>query len=315
MVTYTITISRRTLIGAIGLMAALLGAVIVVSSPQPADAASTSAEIQVKGIGTNYAKSASATRAVVAGGTTTFYVKVVNRGASYAQFKLRTATHGYPGTYKLLSGTQDVTFLASSSDGWITPQLAPAGEIVLKLKSTSPVNQAANEFAGVFVNLYSTANVLISGINTVVVRTPGQSGTAWDLFTRAGSDGFVGGSVSSSISGPSLKPGQSTVFTARLENNGTTPGTIGLRVSQPECAAFFPIVVKDGTKDVTAAVKAGTYATPSLTVGSHRDLKITVSRVGNNPACPNHFIYVDSRRGANGVIAVSAALVIYPGVT
>jgi hypothetical protein len=311
--TYTLRISRRALTLTTLVIAVLVFALVVVARPNPAGAASTSGEIQIKGTGTTYAKSASASQVAGAGDTSTFSVKVINRGSSLAQFKLRTLTKGFPSTIKMVSGTSDVSPLSSSADGWVTPAMAPADSISLKVSLKLPVNTNPDQWFGVGVSLRSTTDVVISSVSAIaLVEAAGSGTTAWDVFVRNGHDPFVGGSVeiSQPISSPPLKPGQSTVFTLRLQNDGTSPSTIGLFVDQ-SCAASFPTVVKDASTDVTVAAHSGSYVTPALAAGRYRDLKFTIKRIGADPSCTDTVIEAEATKGLHGPFSFTQRMQVY----
>jgi hypothetical protein len=62
---------------------------------------------------------------------------------------------------------------------------------------------------------------------------------------------------------------------------------LGWYPSDAHCTA---VTVKDGTTDVTAAVKSGTYRTPALGVHGTRALKATVKRTGASGCGPYDYI-------------------------
>jgi hypothetical protein len=311
MATYTFTISRRTVSCALAAFAALLVAALLVAGLKPAVAASTDGEIQIKGVGSTYVKNHSAGVAVDAGRTANYSIKVVNRGLSLAQFKIKAAHQYDPSTAKMFSGTTDVTSLTYSSDGFITGPIAPGDAVLLKLAVTLPGNADADNRSQEVVTLQSTANAYIGQVTSDTTRTaPANGTTAWDAFARAGYEPYVGGSAYSVAYAAPLKPGQTAVFTIRLKNDGTSPSTIGLHTHQSFPCASFTVQVKDGTADVTAAAQAGTYVTPTLAAGRYRDLKVRVTLGGGTPVCGFVRVDADALKGFKGAINVSQGLLV-----
>jgi hypothetical protein len=306
--TDTITISRRTVTWTLAFLAALLVSALLVARPNVAVAASTAGALQIRGVGTTYLEGGTASLAVAPGRTATYWIKVVNRGTSLAQFKLKTNAFDNPSTYVLLSGRMDLKPLSASSDGVVTEPI-PAGESVLyRLNVTLPANANPVGRAIATVDLLSLTD---AGIQQVVAATqvpaPAKGTTSADLFVRAAtSEPFVGGSYYALAMGTPLKPGASTTMTVRLQNDGTSPSTIALVMNQNYCADTFPITVKDGSTDVTAAVMepGTTYVTPSLAVGAKRDLKVTFKRTDADPNCVGTSGQIITHKGLGGDFGV-----------
>ena len=293
--------------------AALVATFILVSlsvlRPEMADAASTAGEVDIKGVGSTYAKNAVAVKAVAPGAKSTYSIKVVNRGPSLAQFKVKTTTGGEnAAAVSLLSGSTNVLPLSSSADGYVTAPIASGKSVLLSLTitPTAGASRAKNSF--VQVSLLSTANQAIGGVSATTFITALALGTtAWDEFVRAGSGPFVGGTNDHQfITAAPIKVGSTAAFTVRLRNDGTVPGTIGLRLAPSNCGSWFTVTVKDGSTDVTAKAVAGTYVTPTLAVGARRDLVVRATLV--DPACPQLVLDAEARKGLNGAVNVTQQL-------
>jgi len=304
--TETVTISRRTVTWTLAFLAVLLVSALLVARPSVAVAASTDAALQVKAVGSTYQDGGTVALAVDAGGTATFTFKVVNRGTSLAQFKLKTNSFDNPSTHTLLSGTTDVASLAASSDGVVTGPIAPGASALYALKVTLPANALPYGSAITTVDLFSMTDTNIKQVATATqVAAPAKGTTALDLFLRAAtSEPFVGGSHYALVTGTPLKVGASTTMTVRLQNDGTSASTIALAINQNYCQSTFPITVKDGFTNVTASVmEPGTYVR-TLAVGAKRDLKVTFKNTGADPDCVATSGQFYTRNGVGGDFGV-----------
>jgi hypothetical protein len=280
--------------------------------PQTATAASTAGEIDVKGVGSTYAKDAGAVQAVAPGAKATYSIKVVNRGSALAQFKITTFLFAEnAAAVALLSGTTNVYPLSSANDGYITAPIAPGKSVLLSLTVTPTSQASPAKLTQANVTLQSTANQLIGGVTTnTLIKAPATGTTAWDEFVRAGSGPFVGGSNGDqTITAAPIQVGQTARFTIRLQNDGTVPGTIGLRLVTQQCASAFTVKVKEGFTDVTAKAVAGNYVTPTLAVGARRDLLVSATLVTSD--CPALALKAEARKGLNGAVNVAQQLGVW----
>jgi alpha-tubulin suppressor-like RCC1 family protein len=107
----------------------------------------------------------------------------------------------------------------------------------------------------------------------VIVRRP-------DALVRAGKKAFVGNNIyntagTNQTRTTTVKKGKKATFTVRAQNDGNTADT--LRVKGTKSTKTFTITYRAGTTNITKAVVAGTYRTPSLAPGAHRDITVTIA--------------------------------------
>jgi hypothetical protein len=115
-----------------------------------------------------------------------------------------------------------------------------------------------------------------------------QTGTQrHDLFLKTGSQPYVGGSASDQVeTANALRVGNSATFALRLRNDGASPGAINLDDDTAHifCGSNYSLTIKEGTRNVTAAVQAGTYTTGTLAPGAKKDLRVSIKLV-SAPTC------------------------------
>jgi hypothetical protein len=186
------------------------------------------------------------------------------------------------------------------STGWITPVLEPGAGQVVSVKIGVPgfVSPSGSYAFDIDVGAPGSSGTGSAQFFSVDVAQSSGSSPA-DVFVKTGSQPFVGGWIfgdpSTFVDYPQeslavMQHGTGMNATARLQNDSTTAGPIGLRADDT-CAfdatsarSTWPITVMDGLKNVTAAVVAGTYTTPTLQPGAHRDLRVTMKN-NSNPSC------------------------------
>jgi hypothetical protein len=158
-------------------------------------------------------------------------------------------------------------------------------------------------------------------MGVTVAQSSGAS--AADVFVKAGGQPFVGGwDTGTDPRNNGLLPFETLPVmanpstanaTVRLQNDSVTPGRIALQAAD---ISFFdgvtpadgswPIAFFDGFKNVTAAVRAGTYTTPTLAPGAHRDLRLSVKNV-SNPAFPAAFVYLTTSGQGQSMVTAAVA--------
>jgi glutamyl endopeptidase len=111
-----------------------------------------------------------------------------------------------------------------------------------------------------------------------------------DGLLRVGNGAFVGndeinGSGVGQVRDANVRRGRSVTFTARIHWVGVGPVDLKLRGT----GGTTRISVKffSGPTNITAAVRAGTYAIDDLAEGSHRDIRIVATVAGNAPLGQN----------------------------
>lgn len=264
-----LTISIRRLVT--GLVAAAVSAVSIVAIGVAPAHAVASGYLLEKGSGSVYSRYLNVHLGVVPGGSAkTWYYKVVNSGPSTQQFKIKVAKAS-PVTATLLQGSKVLP------PTYYTAPIAPGKSLTFSLK----ISVAAGTPIGVYGSYLElrdpeTNTVLDSGY--AYANATYQTGsTRNDVFVKTGSQPFVGGSFTQYETGNALNPGGSAVFVVRLKNDGGAPASMRLdALENVNCPSSFSMVVKQGTKDVTAAVAAGSYDTGFLVPGAKIDLKVTI---------------------------------------
>jgi hypothetical protein len=188
---------------------------------------------------------------------------------------------------------------------YTTPLVQPKKTLSLNLRVTPTA--PGQTISGVSAALFSDNGGLIEGVRTETNTAAPFSGTSsFELFSRQGSQLFVGGPVNGQTStSPALNVGGSAQFTLRLKNNGSSSQRIGLRLSDMDgCGASFAVTVTDAGKVVTTAAFNGTYLTPLLAPAKYRDVFVTIKRVA--AGCPSKTIRAQSLN--NGVVVRTSYL-------
>lgn len=273
----------------------------------PAGAADQTGLLQLKGIGSYYAGdpaivSLAANPAV----TATYYGRIYNNGSDGGQYVLHMRQDGVPSSVVVTMGSLNVTKYVFSDIGYFTAPVEPGKTLTFTVKVTPPAGSAQGTHL-IGVDLWSPTSAMYeSGVILTNVK-PIKGSTGFDLYARNGSQPFIGGSINEQMaSAPSIRVGGSAAYTVRLENDGKTPTTIGLRIENADlvsCDDAFPLTVKDGLVDVTAAVLGGNYVTPVLAAGAHRDLVVTIKYPVYVPECQDDAYSAEALAGQNGLTA------------
>lgn len=256
-----------------GLLAtAAFGVVTIVGAAAPAHAA-PSGYLLTKGTGSVYTSSTFVNQGGVPGGAArSFSYKIVNTGTTSQQFKLSVNASDVRTEAVLLQGSRVLP------KPYYTAPIAPGGNLVLTLKVSIAAGAPQGEYL-TEVHLRDPETSAALDTAYADVHATYQTGnTARDLFLKTGTQPYVGGSHSQQIeTANTLKVGSTATFRLRLQNNSGAPGPIGLtRFPTFGCASDYAVVVKQGTKDVTAAVNAGSYTTGILGPGAKQELKVTI---------------------------------------
>ncbi|KRA29683.1 MULTISPECIES: hypothetical protein [unclassified Nocardioides] len=285
--------TRRALAALVaGIVAALAASLLIVP---PASAASHSGELLLRGPGASaYTRGYAVSLVGKEGATMTYTFQVRNTGTTLAQYRINI--NDWTGAQaQLYDGTLLLKPLASSPDGYYTKPIAPGGNQALTLKIPIPVGTAAVEhYSSVY--LYGTDGYVLDSRNLIAEEPAVLTGsTAQDLFVKNGGQLAVGGAghPAQVMTAPTISGTQVAVFTATLQNSTAASTTIGFQLYDDGCAQ---VIVKDGTLDVTAAARNGTYQTPSLAKLGKRNLTISVKNV--LAGCPRGTVYVYSKLGA-----------------
>jgi len=284
-----------------------LAGVVGLGALPAAAAAEQTGLLQLKGIGSTFAGSpAIVSLAAAPGATATYAGRIYNNGSEGGQYQMHMVQDGLPSKVVVTVGSLTVTKYAFSELGYFTPPIEPAKTLAFTVKVTPPAGSPQGTHT-IEVDLWSpTSGLSQTGVIVTNVK-PVKGTTGYDLYARNGTQPFIGGSFSGQFaSAPSIKVGGSATYTVRLENDGKTPTTIGLRLANAGfiyCDDAFPVTVKDGIIDVTTAVLAGSYVTPVLAAGAHRDLVVTIKYPVYAPDCQDDVCSAEALAGQNGLTA------------
>jgi hypothetical protein len=263
-----------------------------------AHAASTSAELLIKGPGSTYTTADQDTHTVALaaspGSSMTFAAKVVNTGSSTAQYLMGAANLPAISVTYTVAGTV-ANGLIDGESGYFTPPIAPGKSIAVAIKVTLPKTLTGTYFVTLAIGASDDTTPIDEGIFAANVKPPSTVDGPGQVFVKNGSSAYVGGPYNFQFSSsPALAVNGSTTFTAHMVN-----GAAGPDVDRVQIYAFCPnygVTVKAGTADVTAAVLAGTYETPTLAVNGHFDLSIKVTYLGQQGGntCDSELLYFDT---------------------
>jgi hypothetical protein len=285
------------------LLAAVLPLALLAVAPTSAQATPVQGGVVlIHGPGSVYAGPDALTSIAVSPGTTAQYAfEVVNRGTEAGQFLVKLITGLSPATVTVSSGTLNLSPVVLGPNGYYTNLLAPGKLQTFSLKVAVPANAAQGE-SYVEVDLYDTGgNPLSFGRTWTEIVGPAHGVSPGDIYAHNGGQKPVGGDNLQHIAtAPSISTTGSATFTVRLQNDGFAPGRIGMTLVRTGCApANFPVTVKAGASDVSAAVASGTYQTGVLAVGAHQDVSVVVKHTGVR-ACGFDAMEVQSQQGAGG---------------
>jgi hypothetical protein len=254
------------------------------------------ADLKLLGVGSVYTgRDHLVTRTVTASGDQmTYKLGVLNEDGVAHSYRLRLTGSGAAATAEVWTSGFNAKVLPTEGDGsFVTPAIG-AGKVVLFQLRVTPT-APGQVVSAVDVDLLTDSGLLIEGLDTQTNTAAPAAGTSsFELFAKQGTQPFVGGPVSGqTATGPALNVGQTTTYTLRLKNDGSTSQRIGLRVADVAgCAGSFTTTVKVGTKVWTTEAFAGTYLTPLLAPGKYTQVTVAVKRTA--AGCPARQLRVES---------------------
>jgi hypothetical protein len=234
------------------------------------------------------------------GGSKSWSLKIVNTGDNFQQFKV--SIQGSPDSFSAVSLFDGST---SVPVPYYTKVIGPGGSAVLTLKIFVANGAPQNHYAAqVDIKDPETNTVVDTGF--AVATATYQTGIKRnDLFLKTGSQPFVGGSINQIESSTAIKVGSTATFTLRIKNDGASPANaIGLKWVSGGCAPSYSVTVKQGTTDVSTAVKNGTYATGLLNPGAKVELKVQIKQLSAASCTSTYFHFTTS--GPDGFITQRA---------
>jgi hypothetical protein len=307
-----------TAIATIGVLAAgvLVGA-------QAASATITGGVLGIHGAGSLFAgtnesntlNGALVSLATTPGGTVAFPSEVINKGESLAQFEVQVSLLDTSATAHLIANSVDVTSLAQSSGGYITPPIAPGKAQAMTLKITAPTN--ADSVDGYFaeLDLFSYPGAVHLARVAAEATVKNSAGTTdHDLFVTSASQPTVSGkdNVTTPQNGyfvletaPTVHVGGTATFTATVKNDTAVTHAITLRLNSGYgCASAWQVVAKAGTTDITALITGSGYVTAPLAKGGSAKVVVTVKALAvpdsTNSSCADAFENQLTATGADG---------------
>jgi hypothetical protein len=279
-------------------------AAILAFGSAPAQAA-PSGYFLAKGTGSIYSKSDVVALGVVPGSTAkTFYYKLVNTAPTAESFKVNMLPLDN-GSWTLYKGYTAVP------NEYVTDPIAPGRSLSLRVKVTLPAGtpQGQNR-AQLVVRNPDTHNFI--DIASAYAFATNQTGTQrHDLFLKTGSQPYVGGSISTQVeTANALRVGNTATFSLRLRNDGASPGAISLgdETDFTQCGSNYSITIKEGTRNVTAAVQAGSYNTGTLAPGAKKDLRVSIKLL-SAPTCLDTY-YGFTASGPDGSVTQYAHVMV-----
>jgi hypothetical protein len=299
------------LLATLVLASALAGAPAAVAAGPPGT-------LQVKSVGTAYAGSHADVAAVVAAGTAASYaVKVVNPGATAAEYRLRIAESPAATVAASVSGGLFGKSLVAGPDGYAITGVPAHGATVVTVKVTPPRTSPQQTFTGL-VTLADVDGTVLDDVTLLTeIKAPAKGTTPYSLFVSAGGGAAVGGDVSGqTVTGPSLKAQQSTKFTIKVRNDGPVAATVRLTFDAV-CSAYWYGPIRDPLgRDVTLEVAGGDYDI-ALAAGGSKTFTLAINRVNAAlPTCPDlGGVFSTTAPGLFSPPQVSAAVRVHPAVS
>jgi hypothetical protein len=300
----------------IGPLLVCIATVLALLAVAPAaEAANTAGRLQVKGPGSVYAvNGATVSLATVPQTAVTYSVKVVNTGATTAQYNLKVFADSQL-TVAASTGSLNLTSLAVGPDGYFTAPIAGGAAQTISFKLTPAAGTPQTSLI-TYVQLYATDGSTVLGqvILQTEIAAPASSGSGYALYARNGSQKYVGGAVSDQLaSAPVLKVGSTATYKVRLKNDSLAGTQIGfILTNASSCGAYYTTTVKAGTLNVTAAATSGSYVTPALAPGQFKELTVSIKYVAlAPPSCKQTFRVAWSKIGSTLLTEVSAYLMVH----
>jgi hypothetical protein len=266
------------------------------------------ADLTIRGIGSLFTgRDHLVTRTVAGPGKLMIYPLVILNETNVARsYKIRLTKSGSASVAEVWTSGFGAKALARDSAGdYYTAVVQPKKTVTYNLRVTPAA--PGQTISGVDVALLTHADGVIESLRTETnTAAPAKGTSSFELFSRQGSQLFVGGPVSGQTStSPALNVGGVASFTLRLKNDGTSSRRIGLRLSDfDQCAGSFAVTVTAAGKSVTTPTFSGTYLTPLLAPTRFQDVFVSIRRVG--AGCPSKTIRAHSLNG--GAVARTSYL-------
>lgn len=265
-----------------GVMGFVMALVCLTMTAQPAHAAAQG-HLQIKGAGSYYSDVSHIVQSVPPGSTTgrTYYLKVVNDGATAQSFNLFLQAH------PSLVGTLYKGLNAVPGNEFNTPVIGPGQTYSFKVKIASPVRQGVSTFQSFVllrdpqtfaeIDLACACAIMTADFDApfagdnIYVKSTGQ-------YARGGFPESEGG-----VSTGAVKPGGTVSGSVRLVNNSAVLAAISLDSAVSGNCPAISLTVKQGFKNVTAAVANGSYSTGLLDPGQKVDLTVRITATNPQP--------------------------------
>jgi hypothetical protein len=281
-------------------VAALAVGVMLVAPTGVAAAGGEQGELLIHGAGTVFAgPNAVPVVVTTAGAVATFTFEVANTGTSVAQYNLRAANlnnscdpSGCPSaTITVMAGSVNVTPSVTGPNGYFTAPIAAGKTATYTFKLTVPKTGVADNLYVARIGLFDTAGNSLS-LETPVAEIKDTTGTSdFDQFFNGTGQPTVrvpGTTFSSGdgVSTTNVGLGQTAKFTVKLQNDSATPSVITYGLTELfGCSSFWQVTAMQGSVNVTSAVLAGTYQTPSLAHAASTVLTISMKLLSSPHAC------------------------------
>ncbi|KAA1418795.1 hypothetical protein F0U44_09905 [Nocardioides humilatus] len=273
-------------------LAFLLACSLVGLPASPAQAASETAKLIIRGPGPGYTGiggveyPALVSEVVSQGASAGFEARVVNFGFEPAQFKIGIEGDLMPAALTLKAGRTDITASAENTPYYTTPVIQPGKYLQLTLRMRTPqTNLSGDSYAQAYLRVYSTDMALLSiGIFDAIIKAPAHGTSGAEVFARQGSRPYIGGNPHShgTLTSPAIAIGETAKYTLKFQNDGTDSHRIRGEL-EPAFAECFDYTATQKRFDVTADLLEGTYLTPVLAPG--RSVTVGVKVRWNGADC------------------------------
>jgi hypothetical protein len=243
-------------------------------------------QLWAKGTGGLYARASIIHQGVVPGGAAgTWSYKIVNPGPAPHRFEIDVDRISDGLTATLSAGGKQVTA------PYETRLLAPGASQVVTLKLAAAPHVPQGWYSARVSLTDPEYNWELAESFAIADATYQRGTTSHDLFLKAGSQPFVGGSISQYETASALQTGTGVTFILRAQNNGSTPARIYVNLRRGGaviCPGDFAVRIRQRLTDVTGAVRAGTYSV-LLAPGARSDLTMTVRETASSPCDPEDY--------------------------
>jgi glutamyl endopeptidase len=161
----------------------------------------------------------------------------------------------------------------------------------------SPIYQATGCSGPCVLGIHTGGNATTNrgvritlGLIESLTEVASQNDPRPDGLIKVGNGAFAGngeinGSGVGQVRDAHVRRGRSATFTARFQSDGDGP--VDLRLKGTGGTNRISVKFFSGQTNITAAVRAGTYAINDLAEGAHRDIRIVATVAGNAPLGQN----------------------------